>query len=152
MRLSEALVVRADIQKRIQRLSQRLALSALVQEGEQPPENPQELLAELERLLEQLRDLIARINRTSARATVEAGETLTEALARRDTLNLRYNLLQNLAKAASQTTERYRHTEIRITPTIDVAALRRQLDALAQEHRELDIAIQATNWSTELAE
>src|SRR5436309_580825 len=65
MKLSEALVLRADIQKRLQRLHQRVTLSVLVQEGEQPPEDPQELFAELNRLLAQFVDLVDRINRTN---------------------------------------------------------------------------------------
>ena len=152
MKLSEALVLRADSQKRIRQLGERLALSAVVQEGEQPPENPQELLAELDRLLAQLRTLITRINRTNARATLESGMTLTEALAQRDTLNLQSSILRNFARAASETTERYRPTEIRVLPTVDVAPLRRQLDSLAQQHRELDVAIQAANWTIDLEE
>ena len=40
MKLSEALVLRADIQKRIEQLRERLKTSALVQEGERPPEDP----------------------------------------------------------------------------------------------------------------
>ncbi|MGI8825312.1 MAG: DIP1984 family protein [Chloroflexota bacterium] len=147
MKLSEALVLRAGTQKRIQRLGQRLGqrldLSARVQEGEQPPENPPELLAELDRLLDQLRDLMTRINQTNARAALGTGETLTAALARRDTLSLQYRLLQTFAKEASETTVRYSRTEIRIRPTVDVAALRRQLDSIAQERRDLDMAIQA---------
>jgi hypothetical protein len=152
VKLSEALVLRADTQKRIQRLGQRLDLTARVQEGEAPPEDPQALLAELERLLEQLRDLITRINQTNARATLESGETLTAALARRDVLSLQYRVLQNFAKQASETTERYTHTEIRIRATVDVAALRQRLDSIAQQHRDLDMAIQAANWASELEE
>jgi hypothetical protein len=47
MRLAEALVLRADVRKRIEQLRDRIRLSALVQDGEEPPENPQELLDEV---------------------------------------------------------------------------------------------------------
>jgi hypothetical protein len=53
MKLSEALALRADTQKRIMQRRERLRAGALVQEGETPPEDPQELLAELDRLLGQ---------------------------------------------------------------------------------------------------
>jgi hypothetical protein len=152
MKLSEALVLRADVQKRILRLGKRLNLSARVQEGEPPPENPEDLQTELDRTFEQLRDLITRINQTNSRATLGTGETVTAALARRDTLSLRYRVLESFAKEASETTDRFTHTEIRVRPTIDVAALRRQLDSIAQERRDLDMAIQAANWATELEE
>ncbi len=51
MKLAEALILRADAQKRIQQLRERLNRSAKTQEGELPPEDPQELLAELERVV-----------------------------------------------------------------------------------------------------
>ncbi len=150
MKLSEALVLRADMQKRVEQLRERLRTSALVQEGEQPPEDPQELLAELDRLFEQLTGLIPRINRTNLSATLEGGLTLTDALARRDILTLRGSVLKSTADAAANTVGRYSRTEIRQVATIDIGALRRQVDRLAQERRELDTAIQAANWTTEL--
>jgi hypothetical protein len=45
MKLAEALILRADSQKRVEQLRQRLTRAARVQEGENPPENPQELMA-----------------------------------------------------------------------------------------------------------
>jgi hypothetical protein len=151
MKLSEALVLRADIQKRIEQLRERLKTSALVQEGERPPEDPQELLAELDRLLDELAGLIARINRTNLGARLLDGSaTLTDALAQRDVLKLRHSVLQSVADAAVQPINRYSRTEIRSVPTVDVGALRRQVDEIALRYRTLDTAIQAANWATEL--
>jgi hypothetical protein len=152
MRLSEALVLRADSQKRIERLRARLALSCVVQEGEQPPENPADLLSELETLISQMETLIRQINETNTTATVASGATITSALARRDMLRLRYSILDSVATKASQPVERYSRTEIRLVPTVDVAAIRRQLEDLAREAREIDTAIQAANWTTDLRE
>jgi hypothetical protein len=45
MKLSEALILRADCQKRIQQLRERLERSAKVQEGETPFEEPQALIS-----------------------------------------------------------------------------------------------------------
>ncbi len=152
MKLSEALVLRADDHKRIEQLRARLKASVLVQEGEQPPEDPQELLAELDRLLTQLGSLIARINRTNLSTSLANGQTLTAALAQRDVLKLRQDVLRSLADHASGRVDRYSRSEIRSVPTIDVGALRRQVDGLAQQYRELDTAIQAANWTTDLWE
>ena len=58
MKLAQALINRADAQKRIQQLRERLMRSARIQEGEKPPENPQELLEELRRVLEEFTDLV----------------------------------------------------------------------------------------------
>ena len=150
MKLSEALALRADTQKRIMQLRERLRASALVQEGEAPPEDPQELLAELDRLLGQLTDLVGRINRSNLAARLPNGTSLTDALAARDTLALRAGILEALAEAATNRVNRYSRTEIRMVPTVDVGAVRRQADVAARERRELDTAIQGVNWSTEL--
>lgn len=150
MKLSEALALRADTQKRITQLRERLRASALVQEGEAPPEDPQELLAELDRLLGQLTDLVGRINRTNMVARLSNGTSLTDALAARDTLALRAGVLEVVAAAATNRGNRYSRAEIRMVPTVDVAAVHRQVDAVARDRRELDTAIQGVNWSTEL--
>ena len=126
MKLAEALVLRADVQKRI------------AQEGEQPPENPEQLLIEMDQLLNQLGDLIIRINRTNIQTRFSTDETLTDALARRDVLSMRYSVIGGLADTAANRIERYGRSEIRKIATVDVAALRRQLDEIARQRRELD--------------
>ncbi|HEX6817495.1 MAG TPA: DIP1984 family protein [Ktedonobacterales bacterium] len=152
MKLAEALVLRADLQKRIEQLRARLRQSALVQEGEQPPEDPYELLAEAARLVDELAGLIMRINRTNLATTLPNGTTLTEAIARRDALQQRYSLIETAAETASNRIDRYGRSEIRKVATVDVGALRKQTERLAQERRELDTAIQATNWASDLIE
>lgn len=152
MKLSETLILRADLQRRVQELRGRLNASMSVQEGEQPPEDPATLFAELDRLFTQLVTLIAQINRTNLSATLPNGTTLTDALAQRDVIRLRISVLRGAADASTSTVDRYSRTEIRRVSTIDVGALRKQVDTLSQENRELDTAIQAANWTTELAE
>ena len=152
MKLAEALVLRADLQKRIAQLRERLRQSALVQEGEQPPENPEQLLTELDALLSQLGEMIARINRTNMQVHLSSDEILSDALARRDMLSLRYSIITVLAETAANRIERYGRSEIRKISTVDVAALRRQLDEIARQRRELDTTIQATNWTVDLVE
>ncbi len=152
MKLAEALVLRADLQKRLVQIRTRLTQSALIQEGEQPPENPTELLAELEQMLAQLQDLMIRINKTNLQASLPAGTTLTDALAQRDILSLHHSIISGLADTASDRIERYGRSEIRKLATVDVATLRRQIDELARQRRELDMAIQATNWTTDVLE
>jgi hypothetical protein len=152
MKLAEALILRADIQKRIEQLRSRLIQSALVQEGETPPEDPQELLTELDKLLNQLERLIVNINNTNIQTPFTEQEMLTGALASRDRLTIQYNAINDLANVASNRIDRHGHAEIRKVSTVDVAALRRSLDELARQRRELDTTIQAKNWSTDLIE
>ena len=152
MKLSEALTLRADIQKRLSQLHQRMVLSAVVQEGETPPEDPRQLREEYDRLNAQLTDLVDRINRTNVAAHLASGISITRALADRDALDRQHRVLNEVSKAASSIGERYSRAEIRRVPTVSVADLRQQQDRVALQRRELDIAIQAANWTTELVE
>ena len=152
MTLGEALTVRADMQQRLGELRARLVAVAKVQEGEAPAEQPDVLLAEFEQTAERLRRLIARINRTNLTVVTANGETLTDALARRDVLAFRFKVHRELAAAASEQSERYSLREIKMTATVDVAGFRRTVDELARERRELDVALQAANWANTLAD
>ncbi|RAQ95266.1 DIP1984 family protein [Thermogemmatispora tikiterensis] len=152
MKLAEALVLRSDMKKQLAQLRNRLKRSAIVQEGDQPPENPEILLREVEELLRQYRQLMVRINRTNLESRLPDGRTLTEALAERDVLDLHHSIISDLAAAASERFDRYGRAEIRRLPTVEAAALYRQLDRIARQRRELDTLIQATNWATDLQE
>ncbi|MBD2310365.1 DIP1984 family protein [Desertifilum sp. FACHB-1129] len=150
MKLAEALILRADCQKRVEQLRQRLAKSAQIQEGEMPPENPQTLLAELETAVSELTGLIQRINRTNSQTELEAGIIISDALARRDTLVLKRSVYESLMRAASHSQNRYSRTEIKVLSTVNVAEIQSQIDRMARDYRELDTQIQAANWNTEL--
>jgi hypothetical protein len=149
MKLAEALIQRADAKKRLEQLRQRLIRSAKVQEGETAPENPQDLLSEMDALLKELTDLIQRINRTNSSTPFDSSNTLTDALAERDSLGLRRSLLSSLMQAA-QPQNRYGRMEIKESPTVSIAELQKQSDDLARQHRELDTAIQHMNWNVDL--
>jgi hypothetical protein len=94
--------------------------------------------------------LIALINRTNAQTRLESGATLTDALARRDVLGWRHGALKAVADATAQQQARYSRSEIRLVRTFDVGGIRRRLDELARDRRQLDTEIQAANWTAEL--
>jgi hypothetical protein len=54
MKLAEALILRADCQKRFAQLKARLLVNAKVQEGDQAAEDPKEISAQLEAVADQL--------------------------------------------------------------------------------------------------
>lgn len=149
MKLAEALLERADLQKRLSLLESRLCHNARVQEGESPAEDPKALLAELEQVTGRLEELICRINLTNA-AVSDKGETLTALLARRDMLARKTGIMQSFLMEASATASRATRSEIVIRSTVPVAELRRETDGLCASLRALDNRIQALNWSTEL--
>ena len=152
MKLAEALVLRADHQKRIAQVRQRLLLVARVQEGDRPAEDPQALLAELERIADDLTRLIQRINRTNTATTLEPGLTLADALAVRDMLDVRHAAYRELAQKATVTQDRYSRSEVRFQSTVDAGKLQQRADDLARQRRELDTRIQAANWIIDLVE
>ena len=149
MKLAEALIMRADLQTRLEQLRQRLAANARVQEGESPAEDPMELLAEMNTAADQLEALISRINLTNAHVVWE-GKTLTELLARREVLSQKISLLHTLLENASGTVLRGSRSEVKILSTVNVRDLRKQADELSGELRTLDTTIQSRNWLEEL--
>lgn len=151
MKLAEALVLRADLAKRLEQLKARLQRNAKAQEGEEPAEKPDDLTAEFERIAAEFATLILRINLTNAAANVD-GRTLTGALAERDVLRLRQAMYRDLAQAATITHSITTRSEVRFRPTVSVADVQAKADALARELRELDTHIQEVNWSIELHE
>ena len=150
MKLAEALVLRADSQKRIEQLQQRLIQNAKVQADDQPAENPEILQQELEQLAQELVLLIQRINRTNSRTELEAGMSIADALAARDVTKLKSDIYRNLAQAAIVKQDRQTKSEIKFQSTIQVAEVQRKADQLAKEHRQLDTRVQQANWPTEL--
>ncbi|MEM9996079.1 MAG: DIP1984 family protein [Bacteroidota bacterium] len=152
MKLAEALILRADLQKRLAQLRQRVMQNVKTQEGDAPAENPTALIAEFEAGAADLQDLIARINRTNLAVAIEAGQTMTDALAERDVLRLRTALYRDAATEATQTRDRYTRTEVKYVRAIDVAKAREQADALSKALRTLGAQIQAANWQHDLIE
>lgn len=156
MKLAEALASRADARRRVEQLRARIAGSATYQEGGQPPEDAPALLVEVDGVLDELESLIRRINRTNSATVLDGadGTTLTDALARRDTLRLRHSVLSAAADAAAGSGGGFRHlrSELRQFSALPVTELRSRADAVARDARELDARIQQANWMVELVE
>lgn len=150
MKLAEALILRADTQKRIEQLKSRLLNNIVVQEGEQPVESPMDLLKELGLAIQELEKLVSAINRTNQNTVLEDGRTLSEAIVHRDIWLKKREVLMSIIETASQKEDRYSMSEIRRVLTIDVSRFAKEADQLAKEIRQWDIEIQKSNWQTEL--
>ncbi len=151
MKLAEALVLRADLAKRLEQLKARLQRNAKVQDGDSPGEDPEALIAEYESAAEQFARLVARINLANAAAVLD-GRSLTNALAERDVLRLRQGMYRDLAQAATVTQSVSTRSEVRFRPTVSIAAIQKTADGLAQQLRRLDTRIQEENWRITLRE
>lgn len=150
MKIAEALLLRADMKKKLASLRERIVNNAVVQEKQKPHEDPARLLKEAVGLLGELEQLVLRIDAANQRATLPDGRLLAAALAERDSLAQHHALLQAAIGASRKEPDRYSMKEIRWVATLEVAKLQKQADDLARRLREINAAIQATNWQVEI--
>ena len=157
-KLAQALVERKSLQERLTRLHGRLAANAKAQEGESPDELPAGLLEEARQVLTQMKRITIDINFTNSQTTLPCNPdgssvSLMEAIAERDPLLAERKLLEQLGNAARVTPQPgygVTRNEIKWRPTVDVAAIQKEIDAVSQSYRLLDTRIQEANWLTDL--
>jgi hypothetical protein len=148
MKLAEAQILRADLRKRTRQLRGRLLRNAKVLEGDEPIEQPEELLLELERVVAELELITRRVMWTNCRLMFDADHTISDAIAMRDTLDLRIETLRLLIDKLFEREFVFR----RHIAVFDPAALQKQFDDLTRERRDLDVRLQALNWQEDLLE
>jgi len=149
MKLAEALMVRADAQKKLASLRERITRNAVVQEGDEPHEDPTKLFKEAAGVLDELEQLVTKINAVNQEHKLPDGRTLAEAIARRDKLAQQHSLLQMAIGGTVKEPDRYSMSEIKWVATVDVSKLQKQSEDLAKQIRELNAQIQETNWCIE---
>jgi len=152
MKLAEALLLRADLQKKIASLRERVVANAVVQQGDEPHEDPNALMREAFGVMEQLENLVVQINGTNLGSKLPDGRTMTAAIAKRDALVHQHALLIAAVAGSRKEPDRYGVREIKWVATLKVASLQKQADDLAKRIRELNASIQETNWKVELIE
>lgn len=149
MKIAEALQERADLNRKISHLKQSLEQNALHQDGELPAEDPNDTLEELNSVIDRFEKLMSMINLTNSKTVVD-GKTITEWIAKRDSLQIKSNAYDKLITSASNLTYRASGREIKIVSSVDVKSLRKIHDSIAKEIRTVDNLIQKTNWETDL--
>lgn len=150
MRLAEALVLRADYQKKIHELKLRIQNNVKVQEGEVMAEDPLELLKAIDEVCMQLEVLIKRINKTNGAVAFNEEMTLAEAIATRDMIKTKRNIYTAVIEQATIKYDRYTRSEVKFVSTVNIADLQKEVDQLAKAFREIDMRIQEKNWTTDL--
>lgn len=150
MKLAEALILRSDLQKRIEQVRNRIYNNVLVQEGEMPSEDPNILLKEFMALQSELSSIIKAINKTNSNTPFNDKMMISDALVERDAILSKRSVLSTAADMASQKQDRYSRTEIKNVSTIDVKNFQKEADNLSKEYRELDTKIQGMNWNIDL--
>ena len=150
MKLAEALLLRADLNKKLASLRERINRNAIVQEGETPKEKVEDLLAEGTSALEEQQKLVRTINAANESTRLADGRLLADVLALRDTLIARHSLLTATIAATHKDVDRYSQREIKWIAQIDVANLQKQADDLSRKIREVNVTVQAANWQIEI--
>lgn len=150
MKLAEALLTRADMQKKLASLNSRIGENVKVQDGDEPSETPEELIIEANNVIGELYQLIGRIQQTNTTAILASGKTMLTALIERDELAERYRLLNHAIRKAKTEEDRYSYREIKWKRTVDIVSLQKQADDISVKIRKLNIEIQATNWQVDL--
>ena len=150
IKLAEALMLRSEYQEKINSLQQRIMMNLKVQENEKPYENPNTLLSEIMKLNDELASLIKKINRKNNEVTLENGQTITEALADREMLMKKRQLLSGIASVAGQRDMRMTHTEVKFQITVDIAKIQKEIDDISKQFRQIDTQIQGLNWLVDI--
>jgi hypothetical protein len=148
MKLAEALILRADLQRKIDQITARILPNLIVQGQKSPQENPDALLAKLRDAIGQFEAIVARINKTNVVTNLPDGRTLMEGLAQRDALKMLQVKLRQIRDAA--TLRNHGYSEMRTT--IKFTALQSEIDQVGRRFREIDTDVQRLNWDTELME
>lgn len=150
MKLAEALMMRSDLQVRLEKLKTRAINNVKVQEGDDVSEDPNDLLAQIEEVIAHINDLVKKINKTNSSTMLKDGRCLTEALADRDSIMLKRMTTEKIVEAAVIKRDRYTRSEVKYVNTVNVGELQSKLDKLSSEFRSLDTLIQEMNWTVEL--
>lgn len=146
MKLAEALLLRADLQKKVERLTSRLKPVMIVQAGKIPQEDPIKLMAQLRKVIKDLEVIIVKINKTNIVTSLPDGRPIMEGLAQRDSLKTLIAQLRVLRQAAQIPS----YNANSMQNTISVKDLQVELDQTGRTFREIDTQIQEINWTTEL--
>ncbi|MBJ7881746.1 DIP1984 family protein [Gelidibacter salicanalis] len=146
MKLAEALLLRADLLKKIEQLQNRIRPVLIVSDNKLPQEDPDKLLAQLRKAIQDLEALVISINKTNNDTPIEGEGMLMEALAKRDSLKMLSEKLRTIRYAAQINNS----GEANLKTTIDIKKLQVEMDQTGRAFREIDSKIQEANWLTVL--
>ena len=151
MKLAEALIERKRLKELISTLAERARNDILVEEGDKPAEDVASTLKRMEEAVEAAVELSCKINQANLENKLE-GKPLYWWIQKRDMLKMQHVLLKGVLEATSPRESflgRSRN-EIKLVPTYSISNLRKKLDSIAKEIREIDAKIQAENWKIEI--
>ncbi|MDB4727981.1 DIP1984 family protein [Saprospiraceae bacterium] len=148
MKLAEALLLRADLQRKIASLNARITPLLIIRKGRDPQEDPIKLLAIMRKAIADLEVIVVKINKTNVITKLNDERTLMEALANRDALKSMVEQLRMIRRSAQLNGHSYDD----MRTTVNVKNLQSEIDQTGRSFRELDSQVQGLNWTTDIIE
>ena len=151
MLLAEALLKKAVLKKELEALEQRMGDSARIPHDEEPVDDYLVLLGSYREKEGELLDMSLRILATNISTAFREGETISQAIIRRDSLKRVVSMYNKLLNAASGGERRlFSSRDIKYKRLVDMDKVRVNKDNVAMQYRDLDVKLQQLNWNTEL--
>ncbi len=150
MKLAELLIERAECQNKIAELKTQIVANLKIQEGDKESVNVNDLLDEFSNINSRLAQLVILINTTNSKIKLKNGNTLTEAIALRDSLRAKIDFYKEIIKASNARDYRITRSEIKMVLSLDINDILKEIDALSKKFRLLDNEIQQVNWTVDI--
>ncbi len=147
MKLGEAVLLRADLLKKIEQIQHRIKPNLVVEESKEPQEDPVKMLAQLRNATQEYTALVIKITKTNYTTKVEKFDNVMNAIARKESMQLLLSRLKTI-RQGSQITSSYDEPRA----TLNINNLQSEIDKLEIDLREINSVIQEINWTTELEE
>lgn len=147
MLIAEALVLRSEYKTLLSNLERRIRKNSKVyEEGDNPNENLENLIKEYSEVREKLRDLIIKINHTNLTTKLPNGMFVADAIAYKNALMDEKNMLDSIMHESMGSSYRDEKTY----PVMDIKDIQKEISKFSKEYREVNTAIQLSNWQTSL--
>ena len=148
---AEALLKKAVFKKDLDALEQRMEESARVPHDEEPVDDYLALLGNYREKESELLEISLRILATNNSAIFCEGETISQAIIRRDSLKRVVSMYNKLLSAATGSGRGMFHSrDIKYKRVVNMDKVRSDMDNAAMQYRDIDVKLQQLNWNTEL--
>ena len=151
MLLAEALLRKAVLKKELEALEQRMSESARVPHDEEPVDDYLILLDNYNEKEYELREMSLKILSTNNKTVFTEGETISQAIIRRDSLKRVVSMYNKLLSAATGGGRGlFSSRDIKYKRIVNMDKVRADMNIAAMQYRDLDVKLQQLNWNTEL--
>lgn len=150
MKISEALLNKADLEKKNLQILSRIKANATIQEGEESAENVESLLKIYSSNQFELEKISISIATTNAITKTSNGISIATAIVKKELLKKQIEAYREIYESGTVQNARYSNSEIKRVRTFKLEEVQSKIDSLSKEYRQLDYSIQEANWSNDI--